>query len=92
MFYLIAIQEEKKIRIQIPFQLFNYEYFLKWGFLGGSVVKNPPAMQEMWVQSLGREDTPGEGNINPLQFSCLGTPMDRGGQRATVYGVAKSWT
>ena len=27
-----------------------------WGFPGGSVVKNPPAMQEMWVQSLGQED------------------------------------
>ena len=35
------------------------------GFPGGSL-KNPPAKQEMWVQFLGWEDTPGEGNCNPL--------------------------
>ena len=36
--------------------------------------------------------TPGEGNGNPLQYSCLETSMDRGAWRATVHGVAKSWT
>ena len=35
---------------------------------------------------------PGEGNGNPLQYSCLGNPMDRGAWQATVYRVAKSWT
>ena len=35
---------------------------------------------------------PGEGNGNPLQYSCLGNPMDRGVWRATVHGVAKSQT
>ena len=49
------------------------------------MVKNPPAMQETWVLSLGWEDTPGEGNVNPLQFSCLGTPTDRGAWWATVH-------
>ena len=34
----------------------------------------------------------GEGNGNPLQCSCLENPMDRGAWRATVHGVAKSWT
>ena len=34
----------------------------------------------------------GEGNGNPLQYSCLENPMDRGDWRATVRGVAKSWT
>ena len=34
----------------------------------------------------------GEGNHNPLQYSCLGNPMDRGAWRAIVYGVAKSQT
>ena len=34
----------------------------------------------------------GEGNGNPLQYSCLENPMDRGDWRATVHGVAKSWT
>ena len=36
--------------------------------------------------------SPGEGNGNLLQYSCLENPMDRGAWRATVYGVAKSWT
>ena len=36
--------------------------------------------------------SPGEGNGNPLQYSCLEDPMDRGAWWATVYGVAKSWT
>ena len=35
---------------------------------------------------------PGEGNSNPLQYSCLENPMDRGSQQATVHGVAQSWT
>ena len=48
--------------------------------------------QEMWVQSLGQEDPPGGGNDNPLQYSCLENLMDRGAQRATVHGVAKSRT
>ena len=34
----------------------------------------------------------GEGNGNPLQYSCLGNPMDRGAWQATVHGVAKSQT
>ena len=34
----------------------------------------------------------GEGNGNPLQYSCLENPMDRGAWRAAVYGVSKSWT
>ena len=34
----------------------------------------------------------GEGNGNPLQYSCLGNPMDRGAWWAAVHGVAKSWT
>ena len=44
-------------------------------------VKNLPAMQEAGVQSLGGEDPPGEGNGNPLQFSCLETSTDRGAWR-----------
>ena len=34
----------------------------------------------------------GEGNGNPLQYSCLETPRDRGTEWAAVYGVAQSWT
>ena len=57
-------------------------------FPGVSVVKNPPAMQETWVRSLGWEDSPGGGHGNPLQYSCLENPMDRGAWQATVYTVA----
>ena len=46
-------------------------------------------MQEMWIRPLGLEDSPGERNVNPLQYSCLGNPMDRGAWRATVHGVTK---
>ena len=37
-------------------------------------------------------DLPGEGNGNPLQYSCLGNPMDGGAWQATVYGFPKSQT
>ena len=40
----------------------------------------------------GSGRSPGEGNGNPLQESCLENPMDGGAWRATVHGVAKSWT
>ena len=54
-------------------------------------VKNLPAIQqtrEMWVQSLGREKSPRGGNGNPLQYSCLENPMDRGAWWATVQRVS----
>ena len=53
-------------------------------------VKNLTALQEIPVQVLGWEDSPGEGNGNPLQYSCLGNPKDRGTWQATVFGVKES--
>ena len=47
-------------------------------------------MRETWVRSLGWEDSPGEENGNPLQYSCLENPMDGGAWWATVHGVAES--
>ena len=54
------------------------------------MVKSLPAIQETQVQSLGCED-PLEKTMatNPLQYSCLQNPMDRGAWQATVHGVAK---
>ena len=57
-------------------------------------VKNLPAMQEIQetrglIPGLGR--SPGEGNGNPLQYSCLENPVDRGAWWATVHRVTKSW-
>ena len=59
------------------------------------LVKNPLAGQETAcnagnVNSIpGSERSPGEGNGNPLQYSCLENPMDRGALQAMVHGVAK---
>ena len=67
-----------------------FHLFLQNGFPGGSVVKTKqnktklPAVQETRVQCLGEEDPPGEGNSNPLQYSYLGNPMDRGVWWATM--------
>ena len=59
------------------------------GFPGGSAVKHLPANagDAGSIPKLGR--SPGEGNNNPLQYSCLGNPMDRGAWRATVHQVTK---
>ena len=56
---------------------------------GGSVVKNPPANagELGLIPGLGR--SPGEGNVSPLQYSCLGNPMDRGVWMATIRAVPK---
>ena len=47
-------------------------------------------MQDTQVRS-GSGMSPREGNSNPLQYSCLGNPIDRKVWRATVNGVSKSW-
>ena len=66
-----------------------------WDFPSGSVVKNPPANAEAAgdigsILGLGR--SPGGGNGNPLQYSCLENPMDREAWWATVLGVTKGQT
>ena len=59
------------------------------------VVKNPPVNAGDITDAgliLGSGRSPGGGNGNPLQYSCLENPMDRGTWRATVHGFAKSQT
>ena len=68
---------------------------MKGGFPSGSLVKNLPGNtggtgDVDLIPRLGRSS--GGGNGNPLQYSCLGKPMDRGAWRATVHGVAESAT
>ena len=65
------------------------------GLTGGAVVENQPAnagdARHMGlIPGFGR--SPGEGNGNPLLYSCLGNSKDRGAWRATVHGVSKNWT
>ena len=62
------------------------------GFPGGSVVKNPPANVGDLGLIPGSGRSSGEGNGNPLQYSCLENHMDRGAWQAVVHGVTKSWT
>ena len=64
-------------------------------FQGALVVKNPSAnardaRDTGLISVSGR--SPGGGHGNPLQYSCLENPMDRGAWWATVHGVAESWT
>ena len=61
-----------------------------WGFPGGSMVKNPPASAGDAGLILGLGRSPGGGNGNPFQYSCLGNPMDKGTWQTTVHGVAES--
>ena len=65
------------------------------GLLGGSVIKNPPASERDAREAglvLGWGRSPGVGNGNLLQYSCLENPMGRGTCWTTVHGVTKSLT
>ena len=65
--------------------LFNYTTL---GFPGGSAVKSPTVNAGDAGSIPGSGRSPGEGNGNPLQYSCLGNTTDRGAWWATVHGVA----
>ena len=56
------------------------------------MVKNSPTSAGDMGSIPGSGKSPGEGNGNLLQYSCLENPMDRGAWQATIHGVAKSWT
>ena len=59
------------------------------GFPGGSVVKNPPANAGDTDSIPGTGRSPGEGNDNPLQYSCLGNPMEGAAWQAAGHGITK---
>ena len=61
------------------------------GFSGNLAVKNPPVGvgDPGSIDEFGR--SPEEGNGNPLCYSCLGNPMDRGARQAKCHGIAKEW-
>ena len=62
------------------------EQLTLWASQDGAVVKNPPAGDMSLIPGLER--SPGEGNGNPLLYSCLENPMDRGAWWATVHRVS----
>ena len=61
-------------------------------FSGGSDSKESDYNAEDMGSIPGSGKSPGQGNGNPLQYSCLESPRDRRAWRATVHGVTKSWT
>ena len=74
---------------------YGSRYSISWASQVALVVKNPPA--NAWdVRDEGliprSRRSPGEGNDNTLQYSCLESPMDRGAWQATIHRVAKSRT
>ena len=60
-----------------------------WGFPGGSDGKESACNEGDPSLIPGLERSPGGGNGNPLQYSCLENSMDRGAWQATVHGVAE---
>ena len=74
-----------------PGEGIGYPLQYSWASVVAQLVKNPPARQETWVWSLGREDPLKKGIANPLQYSCLENPMDRGAWWRIVHGVEKRW-
>ena len=83
-------QKDKMLGLFADF--FIYHCIIFRGFPGGSDGKASACNAEDpgLIPGLGRSS--GEGNGNPLQYSCLENPMDRGAWRAIVHGVMKSWT
>ena len=74
-----------QVRLRIPL---GYSTWMWWASQVAQAIKHPPAMQT-WLQSLGWEDSPGEGSGNPLQYSCLGNLLDREAWWATAHAVTK---
>ena len=68
----------------------NKRYYIYLSdFPTGSVVSNLPANAGNSISIPGSGTSPENGNDNPLQYSCLGNPMDRGAWQATVHGGLK---
>ena len=77
---------------RFPGERIGYPLQYSWASLVAQTVKNLPEMWETWVQSLGWERAPGGEHGNPLQYSCLENPMDRGAWWATVQDRKESDT
>ena len=75
-----------------PGQGVGYPLQYSWDSLVAQTVKNPPAMQENWVRSLGWEDPLEEGIATHSSVLAGRIPMDRGAWWATVHGVTKGQT
>ena len=103
--FILAIITNAIMNIHVQYSfLCGHVFSIRWniflgtellghmGFPGGSDGKESACIVRDLglIPGLGR--SPGEGNGNPLQYSCLENPMDGGTWQGTVHGVAKSWT
>ena len=85
----------EETRKKACFKSLRYCYFWSWHNLAclvAQLVKNPPAMQETWVRSLGWENPLKEGMATHSRILAWRIPMDRRAWQATVHVVAKNWT
>ena len=95
---IISIDAEKALdKIQHPFMIKTLQKVK--GFPGGACGKDPPPPPAANAGNIrdvgsipGSGRSPGEGNGNSLQYSCMENPMDRGAWWATVHRVRKIWT
>ena len=90
-FWPTCVNVDRCISLSVPiFVIFKMRIVrAPWGCHGDSVVNNPPANAGDAGLIPGLERSPGEGHGSPLQYSCLGNPMDRGAWWAIVQRVAK---
>ena len=86
------LKREFYIYICVCVCVYVYVYIKLVASLVAQMVKNPPAMQETWVQSLGWEDPLEEGLATHSSILIWRIPMDGGAWQAIVHGIAKSWT
>ena len=84
----------KNFLVPIALDLSKLQKCILYGLPSGSMVKNPSANAgDTGVGSiLELKRSPGRGNGNPLQYSCLKNPMDRGAWQAIAHRVVESWT
>ena len=75
-----------------PGEGIGYPLQYSWASIRAQMIKNPPAMQETWVQSLVWEDPLEEGMATHFSILAWRIPMDREARQAMVHGVAKSQT
>ena len=89
---LISLLSKGLSRVFSSTTIWKHQFFGTQASLVVQTVKNQPAMQETWVWSPGSGRFPGEGNVYPLQYSCLENSMHRGAWWPTVHRLAKSQT
>ena len=88
-----SVQNTVYLKPSKSFSVLNFKYSLRDAcFPGGSVVESSPASAGDMGLIPALKVFPGGRNGNPVQYSCLENPMDKGALRATVHRVAKSQT